>query len=366
MVSPNQQFWQNRSVLITGHTGFKGAWLSIWLKKLGAKISGYALDPPDELSLFKSAAEKVICNDIRQDINDLVHLKAALNQSKPSIVIHLAAQSLVRQSYIDPIATYTTNVIGTIKLLEAIRMTDSVRAAVIITSDKCYENKSGRWSYREDDSLGGFDPYSSSKACAELVTSAYRNSFFISSNEGPAVATARAGNVIGGGDWAVDRILPDSIKAFVKGEPILVRNPMSTRPWQHVLDPLCGYLLLAERLTEGDARTEFSEGWNFGPTEDEVIPVSELIEKIIKLWGPGASWKPNDDEQPYEENHLKIDSLKARTRLGWKSRLSIDEVLAWTIDWYKRHEIGEQASNLCNEQIERYESINCRKRADAK
>jgi len=366
MVSPNQDFWKNRSVLITGHTGFKGAWLSIWLKKLGAKITGYALDPPEELSLFNLAAKEVFFNDTRRDISDLVQLKAVLHHSKPSVVIHLAAQSLVRQSYIDPISTYTTNVIGTVNLLEAVRMTDSVRAVVIITSDKCYEIKNGNWAYREDDPMGGFDPYSSSKACAEFVTSAYRSSFFSNSNAGPAVATARAGNVIGGGDWAVDRILPDSVRAFAKGEAILVRNPMSTRPWQHVLDPLSGYLLLAERLSEGDARKNYSEGWNFGPTEDDVVTVCELIEKIVQLWGSNASWKRNDDQQPHETNHLNVDSSKARTRLAWKSYLLIDEALAWTIDWYKRQGNGEQASNLCNEQIERYESISCEKRADTK
>ena len=357
MVNPDSGFWRDRTVFLTGHTGFKGAWLSLWLQRLGAHVIGYALGPPSQPALFEVAGGDTVSQHICADIRDRAALTAAIREARPSIVLHLAAQSLVRASYDDPVETYSTNVMGTLNLLEAVRATGGVAAVINVTSDKCYENRNWHWAYRENEPMGGFDPYSSSKGCAELLTSAYRGSYFSESDSAPALASARAGNVIGGGDWAADRIIPDSIRAFETGQPLKVRNPLATRPWQHVLEPLSGYLLLAERLGQGDGRMDFAEAWNFGPSDNGVLTVGELMTRATALWGPEASWAPDKTVQPHEDTLLKVDAAKARARLQWRNRLGVDDALAWTIDWHRQWRAGECARALCLDQIQRYESI---------
>ena len=307
----NPKFWAGKRVFVTGHTGFKGAWLALWLTSLGARVAGYALRPTTAPSLWQLVEEKAGISSTIADIRDLAALLKAVESFQPEIVLHLAAQSLVRPSYEDPVGTYATNVMGTVHVLEAVRRARGVRAVVNVTSDKCYENLETGQAYRESDPMGGRDPYSSSKGCAELVTAAYRASFY---GGGPALASARAGNVIGGGDWAADRIVPDTVRAVVAGEAVKVRNPRAIRPWQHVLEPLAGYLQLAERLCE--APGEYAEGWNFGPNDEDAVPVETIVSTVTRLWGPPARWEADRKEHPHEAHFLKLDSSKARKRLG--------------------------------------------------
>ncbi len=355
MINPNPKFWQDKRVLVTGHTGFKGAWLSMWLHRLGARPAGFALAPDTEPNLAELCGleQKLPC--VRGDIRDQIAVRDAMTEFAPDVVFHLAAQSLVRTSYQQPVPTFETNVLGTIHVMEAARQTPSVRTLVVVTSDKCYENREWVWPYREDEALGGYDPYSASKACAEIAVAAWRRSFLNGSNaERPfAMASARAGNVIGGGDWAPDRLVPDCIRAFSTGTPVRIRNTQATRPWQHVLEPLSGYLLLAERLWQDGAMV--AEAWNFGPSLDDVRPVSWVVDQAVALWGDGAEWMAAGGRHPHEAGLLAVDATKARTRLGWRPRLPLGQALAWTVEWYKRQRKGEAASALVDEQIERYE-----------
>jgi CDP-glucose 4,6-dehydratase len=344
----NAGFWRGKRVLLTGHTGFKGSWLALWLDSLGAKASGFSLDVPTAPSLFEAARVQESLRDARGDVRDLGALRKAMQDASPEIVFHLAAQSLVRQSYAQPVETFATNVMGTAHVLEAARSVPSVRALIIVTSDKCYDNRESGHAYAESDPLGGRDPYSSSKGCAELVTAAFRASFY----EGTAVASARAGNVIGGGDWSQDRLLPDVYRAAVAREPVRIRNPKAVRPWQHVLEPLAGYLLLAERLYNDSAR--FAEAWNFGPDKSDSRPVAEVVERVVKLWADGLRWEADRGPHPHEAILLRLDSAKARERLGWEPRLGLDEALAWTVDWYKACLGREDMRRVTLAQIARY------------
>ncbi len=340
--------WQGRRVFLTGHTGFKGAWATCLLHRLGAEVFGYALAPEDD-SLFNAARLADDVDHTIADIRDRERLTAALSRAEPSVVIHMAAQALVRRSYAEPVETYATNVMGTVHLLEAVRACPSVVAVVIVTSDKCYANNGWVWGYRETDALGGHDPYSNSKACAELVTDAYRKSFF--STPGAArVASARAGNVIGGGDWAEDRIVPDAIRAFMAGVPLQVRNPAATRPWQHVLDPVLGYLMLAERLLDGG--NGVAEAFNFGPSPTRDVAVSEIVDRLVALWGPGASWEQAPGSHPHEAAMLTLDSAKAAARLGWKPTIGLDRALDMTVAWYKGSRDGADMRRRTIEQID--------------
>ena len=332
----NAAFWANRRVFITGHTGFKGAWLSLLLSDAGAIVRGYALDPPSSPSLFETAGIADFVEHEIGDIRDAVILRQSIGAFAPEIVIHMAAQSLVRPSYEDPVGTYATNVMGTVNLLDAIRRTDSVRAVIVVTSDKCYENREWIWGYRESDTLGGHDPYSNSKGCAELVAAAFRTSYFPVdriAEHGVAVATARAGNVIGGGDWAKDRLVPDAMRAFMAGAPLFVRYPGAIRPWQHVLDPLAGYLLLAEHMVKNPR--SFADAWNFGPNEGSTRTVGEMTAAITALWGENASWLVPAGTHPHEASFLKLDCAKAHTYLGWKPRLPFDAAIGLTVEWYR-------------------------------
>ena len=324
-------FWQGKKVFLTGHTGFKGSWLSLWLESLGANVHGYALNPSTMPNLFSAAnVSKGIANSTIADIRDSSSLEKAMLLAQPDIVFHLAAQPLVRYSYVKPVETYATNVMGTVNLFEAVRKTASVRAVVNITTDKCYENKEFLRSYTEDDAMGGYDPYSSSKGCSELVTAAYRRSFL--SEAGVAVATARAGNVIGGGDWAADRLLPDFLRAIDAKEKLIVRSPNAIRPWQHVLEPLSGYLMLAERLfVDGE---NFAGAWNFGPSDQDARTVAWIVEKLVATT-PNASWKIDADPQPHEANYLKLDSSKAQTQLGWQPRWNLENALSKIMNWHQ-------------------------------
>jgi CDP-glucose 4,6-dehydratase len=353
LVNPSPDFWRGRSVLITGDTGFKGCWLTLWLNALGAKVTGFSLDPNTEPSLYRLAFKDH--QDRRfSDIRNLDAVFECFKSTRPEIVFHMAAQSLVRPSYRDPVETYATNVMGTVHILEAIRLADSVAAAVVVTSDKCYENREWHWAYRETEPLGGRDPYSNSKACAELAASAYRSSFFETRlGRRCNVATARAGNVIGGGDWSPDRLIPDIVRSFGKGHSVEIRSPEAIRPWQHVLDPLSGYIRLAECLASKDGAA-FAEAWNFGPAETDCLPVSDVVARLSAMWANGATWHLSDKPHPHEAGFLKVDASKARMRLGWNSRLDLDTALAWTIDWYQAQLKGEEAASLTVAQIARY------------
>jgi CDP-glucose 4,6-dehydratase len=347
----NPAFWKGKAVFVTGHTGFKGSWLCLWLQMLDARVTGYALKPPTRPSLFDLASLGRSMKSITADVRDLAKLKAALRRAKPQIVLHMAAQALVHDSYADPVGTFSTNIMGTVNMLEAVRGLKSVRAAVVITSDKCYENRERAAGYREDEAMGGHDPYSSSKGCAELVTKAYRRSFF--SGSGTAVASTRAGNVIGGGDWSKYRLVPDALRAFAAGKPLRVRSPDAVRPWQHVLDPLNGYLTLAERLW--DDASSYSGAWNFGPADEENKPVSWVVEELVRRWGNGAKWKVDRAQQPHEAGVLRLDCSKARAQLKWRPAVDLATALDSVIEWHRRHAGGENARKLTEEQITRFQ-----------
>lgn len=353
----NPSFWSGKKVFVTGHTGFKGSWLSLWLQSMGANVIGYALAPPTNPSLFAVANVADGMTSLEGDIRDVSAISKELKNYQPDIVIHMAAQSLVRHSYANPIETYSTNVMGTVNVLEAARQAGSVRAIVNVTSDKCYENREWLWGYRENEALGGYDPYSNSKGCAELVTSAYRNSYFNPDHYADhrvALASARAGNVIGGGDWAVDRLIPDIMRAIVQGKPVHIRNSLAIRPWQHVLEPLSGYLMLAEKLWKEGAA--YGEAWNFGPSDEDTKPVSWIVDRLTKAWGKGASWKLDDGDHPHEAHYLKLDCSKAKLRLDWHPRWHLEQALGAIVDWHLAHQAGNDMRAVTLRQIAAYQS----------
>ncbi|RKZ38888.1 MAG: CDP-glucose 4,6-dehydratase [Gammaproteobacteria bacterium] len=349
-MKPN--FWQGKKVFITGHTGFKGSWLSLWLQSVGANVIGYAQKPPTTPSLFEVAKVAEGMTSIIGDVRDLEHLQTIIAQHKPEIIFHLAAQPLVRYSYANPVETYATNVMGTVHLLEAVRQVDRVKVVVNITSDKCYENQEWLWGYRENEPMGGYDPYSNSKGCAELVTSAYRQSFF-SSKDGVALASVRAGNVIGGGDWAEDRLIPDIMQAIMTKKPVIIRNPKAIRPWQHVLEPLHGYLMLAEKLWENSAA--YAQAWNFGPNEEDAKPVQWIVERLTQMWSNNASWKLDNKQHPHEAHYLKLDCAKAKTNLGWYPKWTLKTALENIIYWYQAYEKQQDMQQITIKQIEGYQ-----------
>ncbi len=351
----DSRFWKSRRVFLTGHTGFKGAWLCLWLHALGARVTGYALAPPTRPSLFELARVEDLVESTIGDVRDLRALDAAMRQARPEIVIHMAAQPLVRDSYRVPVETFETNVMGSVHLLEAVRQCSSIRAVVNVTTDKCYENREWHWGYRETEPMGGYDPYSSSKGCAELVTAAYRNSFFNGDGHPVAVASARAGNVIGGGDWAADRLIPDCLRSLLQGEKICIRNPHAIRPWQHVLEPLSGYLLLAQKLVEGGRR--YAEGWNFGPADEDAKPVEWIVNRVCSLWGEEASYTVDEGPHPHEASYLKLDCSKARNLLGWQPRWSLDTALTRIVDWTVLYRKGEDLRGVCRRQIEDFSNV---------
>ena len=349
-----EKFWNGKKVLITGHTGFKGSWLTLWLKNLGADVCGYALLPESEPNLFANLNLAKQIKSVIGDVRDLPAFEKVLKDFQPEIIFHLAAQSLVRKSYREPIGTYTTNVVGTINILEAARKTDFVKSIVIITTDKVYENKEWYWAYRENERLGGFDPYSNSKACAELAVSAYRNSFF--SDSDCLIATARAGNVIGGGDWSEDRLLPDVFRSVIFGEKLEIRNPHSIRPWQHVLEPLAGYLKLAEKLFGGEK--SFAEAWNFGSDEEDAKSVGWILDEIKQIWNAPVNWEIAQGEQPHEARLLKLDSAKAKNELGWLPKLTLPEAINLTTEWYRAFKDKSNMAETTRRQIKFYEDKN--------
>ena len=354
-MKPDVDFWRGKRVFLTGHTGFKGAWLAIWLRRMGAEVHGFALAPLAGPNLFAQAGLADLPGHTIGDIRNPAALRAAIVAARPDIVLHLAAQALVRRSYAQPVETLATNVMGTAHLLDAMRDVDGVKAVVVVTTDKCYENREWVWPYRETDPLGGRDPYSASKAAAELITSMYRDSFLAA--RGVAVASARAGNVIGGGDWAEDRLLPDCVRAFGLGEPVVVRNPAAVRPWQHVLEPLAGYLLLAERLCGESAADGYADAFNFGPAADDARPVGWLVAEMARLWGGDAAWRVDAGEHPHEARLLALDASRARTMLGWRPRLALPQALGWSVDWYRAVSAGRPALDITCEQIDRYLSL---------
>jgi CDP-glucose 4,6-dehydratase len=349
-----RSFWKDKQVLVTGHSGFKGGWLSLWLQRLGAEVSGLSLSPVTEPSLFEGARVEEGMRSVIGDIRDPEVVESVVREARPAIVLHLAAQALVREGYSDPVGTYATNVLGTINVLEAVRRSSNARVVLVITSDKCYENREWHWGYREADRLGGHDPYSSSKACTELATAAYRDSFF--RNEGTAaLASARSGNVIGGGDWARDRLIPDLIRGALDAEQVLIRSPHAVRPWQHVLEPLRGYLMLAERLWAEDDR--FASAWNFGPSEQDARSVGWMADHLSSLWGEGADWRIDEGTHPHEATLLRLDCSKGRHELGWVPRLDLEHALEWTVEWYHGYRDGGDQRRLIDSQLERYEEI---------
>ena len=352
----DRAFWRGRRVFVTGHTGFKGGWLSLWLQQLGAHVTGFALAPPTNPSLFEVARVGTGMEDVRGDLRDLEALSGAMRAAEPEIVFHLAAQSLVRESYVSPVETYSTNVLGTVHVLEAVRRTPSVRACVVLTSDKCYENREWVWAYREGEPLGGKDPYSSSKACAELVTAAYRDSFFVKVSgtaSDAKVASALAGNVIGGGDWATDRLIPDLVRALSRDAVPELRYPDALRPWQHVLDATQGYLLIAERLTMGGAG--FDEAWNFGPYEQDVRPVRWIADYLLRAWsGKAGTWAIQNATNLHEATYLKLDSAKARARLGWQPVMRLEEALDSIVAWHRAHGANQDMRATTLTQLEDY------------
>ncbi len=347
----NPEFWKGKKVLLTGHTGFKGSWMSLWLQSIGVDLVGYSLESPTTPNLFEQADVASGMKSIFGDVRDLDQIKLVMDTEQPEIVIHMAAQALVRPSYDDPVETYSTNVMGTVNVLEAIRLAGCVKSAVIVTSDKCYENREWVWGYRETEPMGGYDPYSNSKGCSELIVSAYSQSFFSARSCKIKIATGRAGNVIGGGDWAVDRLLPDIIRAFVDGQPVKIRNPNSIRPWQHVLEPLAGYLLLAERLYEEE---HITGGWNFGPNDIDAKPVSWIVKEMTDKWGEDATWICDDDIHPHEANYLKLDCSKARSKLQWNPVLDLSITLEWIVEWHQGHQMGRDVKDITMRQIDKY------------
>lgn len=350
----NKQFWKGRKVFITGHTGFKGSWLSIWLSLLGSDVTGYSLDPPTKPNLFDESGISCLIQDIRGDLRIIDDLKATINRVSPEIVIHLAAQPIVRESYRDPIGTYLTNAIGTANLLEAVRDCQSVKVVLNVTTDKVYENREWIWGYREDESLGGYDPYSASKACSEIITSSYKRSFFNhDSRRTVGIATARAGNVIGGGDWAADRIIPDCIRAFNNGNKLSIRNPNSIRPWQHVLEPLSGYLVLCEKLYSDPAK--YSSSWNFGPNDDDAKTVEWIVKRVMKSWLNAPGYIIDKGEHPHEANFLKLDCSKAKIILGWKPKWDISKAIEKVVEWNIAYNSNRPCFEICKEQINAYE-----------
>lgn len=346
-------FWKGRKVFLTGHTGFKGGWLSLWLAYMGAKVTGYALAPNTTPNLFDVLAiDSLIEKSHIADIRNLEGLQKAMSEAKPDVLIHMAAQPLVRYSYANPVETYATNVMGTVHVLESTRAIDSVRATVVVTTDKCYENHERTEGYRENEPMGGYDPYSNSKGCAELVTSAYRQSYFSNSNSTNQVASARAGNVIGGGDWSEDRLIPDAIKAFEAMKPLMIRNPLATRPWQHVLEPLSGYLILAQALYEQGSA--FASGWNFGPRDADNRSVQDVVNLLISDWGETARWEKEGSEQPHEANLLKLDCSKAQTQLGWIPKWNLEVATKNIVEWQKAFQAKENMQEVSFAQINYY------------
>ena len=354
----DRSFWQGRRVFLTGHTGFKGSWLSLWLNALGAEVTGFALDPPAQPNLFEQARVASVIRSIRGDIRDFPHLKGAISECAPDVVIHMAAQSVVRRGYEDPIENYSSNVMGTVHVLDVVRQLKRPCVVVNVTSDKCYSNQEWVWGYRENEPMGGRDPYSNSKGCAELITTAYQKSFFppASINEhGIALASARAGNAIGGGDWTSHQLIPDLMRAFLVGQACLIRNPSAFRPWQFVLEPLRGYLMLAERLTKDGSR--FVSGWNFGPVDADVKPVSWIADEAMQLWGNHVSWGLDSGAHPEEAHALKLDASKADAYLNWRPVLPLKQALAWIVNWYKAFQGGVDPQELTLKQIEQYEAL---------
>jgi len=353
----NHYFWKNKTVLITGHTGFKGSWLSLWLQHLGANVIGYARTPPTEPNLFTAADVASGMVSITGDIRHREEVKQIFKKYQPEIVIHMAAQPLVRYSYQDPVETYETNVMGSLNILEGIRQTSSVRAVIMVTTDKCYENKEWLWSYRENEAMGGYDPYSSSKGCAELLVASYRNSFFSTEQAHTAIASVRAGNVIGGGDWAEDRLIPDIIRAFQKKDTVIIRNPHAVRPWQHVLEPLAGYMMLAEKLYNKGA--EYAQAWNFGPLEKDARSVEWIVKKMAEIWGGTAHWQEyNNGTEPHEASHLKLDCAKAHQKLLWWPKWELDTALQKIVCWHKAELRNQSLKCICIEQIIDYSNRN--------
>ncbi len=352
----NPAFWSGKKVFLTGHTGFKGSWLSLWLQKLGADLTGYALEPVSTPNLFDIAEVGAGMRCQMADIRDANSLLNAILNAQPEIVIHMAAQALVRRSYQVPVETYEINIMGTVNLLEAVREVDSIRAVIIVTSDKCYENKEWIWGYREDEPMGGFDPYSSSKGCAELITAAYRNSYFHVDKfheHRVGLATVRAGNVIGGGDWAEDRLIPDIMRCMMQNNAIKIRLPNSIRPWQHVLEPLSGYLQLAQMLyTDG---SNFAGGWNFGPADEDAKPVHWIVDKLIEDWGHTGSWELIENNHLHEAHYLKLDCSKARMRMNWQPKWGLDEALNAIVMWYKAYQSDVNMQHETLRQISQYE-----------
>jgi len=354
----NRSFWQHRKVFITGHTGFKGSWLSLWLDAMGARVTGYALKPPTEPSLFEQASVGERIHSIHGDVRDFAGLKSAIAECDPEVIIHMAAQSVVRYGYEEPVETYATNVMGTVHLLEAVRQLKRPCVVLNVTSDKCYANQEWVWGYRESDPMGGHDPYSNSKGCAELVTSAYRDSYFSASAmslSGIALASARAGNAIGGGDWTANQLVPDLIQAFMDRRPCRIRNPLAIRPWQFLLEPLHGYLLLCEKLAEEGSR--FASGWNFGPAQSDAKPVSWIADTLTASWGEGASWMRDGGKHPGEAQLLRLDTSKSMTDLGWHPVLPLEQGLEWIVEWYQAFRAGDNVQSVTRRQIERYEHL---------
>lgn len=348
-------FWQGKKVLVTGHTGFKGSWLSLWLQEMGALVKGYSLPAPTQPALFEEAKVWESMSSDEGDVRDFPYLCQVLNEFKPEIVFHMAAQPLVRLSYDDPIDTYSTNVMGTVYLLEAVKKVGGVKAVVNITSDKCYENQEWVWGYREDEPMGGYDPYSNSKGCAELVTSSYRQSFFNPEKyeeHGCAVASVRAGNVIGGGDWAADRLVPDMLKAFSEGKTVEIRSPNAIRPWQHVLEPLSGYIEVAEHMYQYGC--EFAEAWNFGPRDEDAKTVEWIVDRLTALWEDGAGWSLSAGEHPHEAHYLKLDCSKAKMRLNWQPVWNLEETLSRIVNWQKAWLSGQDMKQYTVGEIKQY------------